>query len=75
MPLDSIAQSVQGTVNNLEELTATLKGKLDNDNSTAGKLLNDPALYDNINSSISHLDSLLMDIKQNPKRYISIKLL
>lgn len=75
MPLDSISGSLQATLANLEELTSTLNRKLDSDDSTAGKLLNDPELYNNINSSIEHLDSLLIDIKQNPKRYISIKLL
>ena len=35
--------------------------------------MNDRELYDNINSAVSSLDSLLIDVKKNPKRYISIK--
>lgn len=71
IPIDSIS-------NNLNELMANLKelsNQLNEPNSTIGKLTHDPALYDNINSTISSLDSLFVDIKRNPKRYISIKLL
>ena len=65
-PIDSIAKA---TIANLNELTA----QLNNRDSSVGKLLNDPALYDNLNATVASLDSLFVDIKRNPKRYISIK--
>jgi len=68
-PLDSITNDLQATIANLNELTA----QLNNRNSSVGKLLNDPALYDNLNATVASLDSLFVDIKRNPKRYISIK--
>jgi len=68
-PIDSIANNIQATIANLNELTA----QLNNRDSSVGKLLNDPALYDNLNSTVASLDSLFVDIKRNPKRYISIK--
>jgi phospholipid/cholesterol/gamma-HCH transport system substrate-binding protein len=37
--------------------------------------MNDTKLYDNLNGAAGSLDSLLIDVKKNPKRYISIKLL
>ena len=35
--------------------------------------MNDQSLYNNANQAIADLDSLLIDIKQHPKRYINIK--
>lgn len=71
LPVDSLAANVQAITANLKDLSA----QLNDPNSTVGKLTHDPALYNNLNSTISSLDSLFVDIKKNPKRYISIKLL
>lgn len=71
LPIDSLAENVQIITANLRELT----DQLNDPHSTIGKLTHDPALYNNLNSTISSLDSLFVDIKKNPKRYISIKLL
>lgn len=71
MPIDSVVASIQSTIDNLN----TLSERLNEPNSTLGKLMNDPALYNNLNATVSSLDSLFVDIKKNPKRYISIKLL
>lgn len=71
LPLDSTMQQVQLVMENLRQLTEDLK----NPDSTLGRLTGDPALYDNLNATVRSLDSLFIDIKKNPKRYISIKLL
>jgi phospholipid/cholesterol/gamma-HCH transport system substrate-binding protein len=71
MPLDSLMASLQTTVDNLKNLTT----QLNEPNSTLGMLMNDPKLYDNLNSTVKTLEELFADIKANPKRYISIKLL
>lgn len=68
-PIDSILTDLQATIANLHDLTE----QLNNPNSSVGKLTHDPALYDNINSTVASLDSLFVDIKKNPKRYINIK--
>lgn len=68
-PLDSILSDLQATIANLHVLTA----QLNDPNSSVGKLTHDPALYDNLNSTVASLDSLFVDIKKNPKRYINIK--
>lgn len=75
VPLDSLMTSLQSTVDNLQEMTGELKKDLRNPDSTLGKLMNDPALYNSLNNAVGSLDSLLIDVKKNPKRYISIKLL
>lgn len=69
MPLDSTIKSLNATVANLQALSA----KLNNQESSLGLLLNDKALYNNANSSVMSLDSLLKDVKKNPKRYVTIK--
>ena len=71
LPVDSLAADIADITANLKELSA----QLTDPESTIGKLTHDPALYNNLNSTISSLDSLFIDIKKNPKRYISIKLL
>lgn len=71
VPVDSLVADIQATTDNLRALSA----QLNDPNSSLGLLMHDPALYRNINSTISSLDSLLIDVKKNPKRYISIKLL
>ena len=41
---------------------------------TLGKLLNDKSLYDDINHTVNSADSLLIDLKANPKRYVHFSL-
>ena len=69
LPLDSTINTLNATLANLQALSEQLNDK----NSTLGKVVNDRELYDNANHAIASLDSLLTDIKANPKRYINIK--
>ena len=58
--------SVNTTLKNVEQMTATLDSK----EGTLGLLMRDPGLYNNLNSTMMHADSLMMDLKQHPKRYV-----
>jgi phospholipid/cholesterol/gamma-HCH transport system substrate-binding protein len=63
---------------NLNDLTSNLSefsSQLNDKNSTLGLLMSDPELYRQLNRVAADVDSLLVDIQKNPKRYISIKLL
>ena len=71
LPVDSLVNDLQAVTANLHELT----DQLNNPNSSLGALTTDKALYDNLNAAAASLDSLLIDVKAHPKRYISIKLL
>ena len=65
-------------MNNIMALSGNLRSlseELDNPDSTLGALTHDRSLYNNLNNAAASLDSLLIDVKKNPKRYISIKLL
>ena len=71
MPLSESVENISRITANLDSATA----KLNSTNSSLGLLLNDPALYNNINNSAAHIDSILIDLKKQPKRYIpSIKI-
>ena len=50
-----------------------LTQKLNDNKSTLGLLMNDKKLYDNATSTVASLDSLLTDLKRNPKKYVTIK--
>lgn len=69
---------INTTVENVNELTANLakfSEQLNNPNSSLGMLMNDPELYHKVSKITTDIDSLILDIQKNPKRYISIKLL
>lgn len=55
--------------NSLDGLSKIIARLQQSDNS-AGLLLNDPHLYNNLNSLSSSLDLLLKDFRNNPKRYV-----
>lgn len=67
--IDALIADLEATTSNLKQLTT----QLNDPNSSLGKVMHDPALYDNINTAVASLDSLFNDIKKNPKRYINIK--
>lgn len=48
----------------------TIIQKLNTTESTAGMLINDPVLYQNLNNLAGSLDLLLKDVRINPKRYV-----
>ena len=66
--LNKTIKSVQTT---LVALNTTIN-KINNGNGTAAKLLNDPAMYTQLQSTIKSVNTLVDDIKVHPKRYISI---
>jgi phospholipid/cholesterol/gamma-HCH transport system substrate-binding protein len=46
--------------------------KLNNGNGTGAKLLSDPAIYNQLQSTIKSVNTLVDDIKVHPKRYINV---
>lgn len=71
LPISSTLDNVNAITDNL----ARFSNQLNDKNSTLGLLTSDPELYNRINRVAADVDSLIVDIKKNPKRYISIKLL
>ncbi|MDR1169818.1 MAG: MlaD family protein [Prevotellaceae bacterium] len=50
----------------------TVVNKVNSGTGTAGKLIYDESVYNNLTNSLNSLDALLSDIKENPKRYVNI---
>lgn len=71
LPLNTTVDNVNQLTDNLSQFSTQLTDK----NSTLGLLTSDPELYNRLNQVSADIDSLIVDIKKNPKRYISIKLL
>lgn len=70
MDMASTFASIDETVNNLKLLTA----KINSDDNSLGLLLNDTKLHDSLNVTIDMATKLLEDIRQNPDRYLTIRL-
>ena len=70
LPLQSTMASVQKTSYNLQQITSRLTSP---DNSL-GLLLNDRGLYDRANGVLGSVDSLMIDLRLNPKRYVHFSL-
>lgn len=62
----STMRHVDQTIANVQQLTAKLNSK----EGTLGLLMNDTQLYDNLNSTMRNADSLVIDLRQHPKRYV-----
>ena len=59
---------VDSTIINLQTLSALLM----NDDSSVGRLINDTAFYNNLNSICTNANALIEDVKKHPSRYINI---
>jgi phospholipid/cholesterol/gamma-HCH transport system substrate-binding protein len=56
------------------ESIAAATAKLNDNTTTAGKLLSDPKLYDNLTGLTGDMRLLIGDFRQNPKKFLRIKL-
>ncbi len=81
--IDSALTNLRDASGNVSSLTRSLDStsralnlivaKVDSGNGTAAKIINDPALYNDVHALLGRLDSLVADVKANPKRYINVK--
>ena len=66
LDLEKSINSLNSTLENINTLALRLNS---NDNSL-GLLLNDSLLYNNLNRTLDNASGLLLDVKQNPKKYV-----
>jgi phospholipid/cholesterol/gamma-HCH transport system substrate-binding protein len=81
--IDSTLKNVRATSENLAMLSADFKAtsakldsviaKANSGPGSVGLALNDPGAYNDVRSLIQHMDSIMVDLKKNPKRYINLK--
>jgi phospholipid/cholesterol/gamma-HCH transport system substrate-binding protein len=55
------------------ERFALLIDRMERGDGTIGKLLRDPSLYDNLNQSTAEITKLIYDLRQDPKKYLTIR--
>jgi phospholipid/cholesterol/gamma-HCH transport system substrate-binding protein len=67
---EELAKKLDTTITKLSELTTQLEAG----QGTAGKLFKDEALYNNSNEMLVETRNLIKAIRENPKKYLSIKL-
>ena len=64
--VEGMAAKVNQTLANVEQMTQ----KLNSNEGTLGLLMRDATLYNNLSSTAASADSLLIDLKAHPKRYV-----
>jgi phospholipid/cholesterol/gamma-HCH transport system substrate-binding protein len=73
---DSLAAAeLASTINNANKTLAELSEaieKINNGEGTIGKLFQDETVYSNLEAATRNLDSLFIDIKANPNRYVHV---
>lgn len=68
--LEATLARVDSTFRSLEQMTAAVaRGE-----GTLGMLLNDSTLYVRARATMTQLDSLLVDLRENPRRYINLSI-
>jgi phospholipid/cholesterol/gamma-HCH transport system substrate-binding protein len=82
--VDSTIANFRTASANMAEMSAELKqtsgkldailAKVDSGPGSVAKLLNDPGAYNDVRGLLQRMDSLIADIKKNPKRYINVKI-
>jgi phospholipid/cholesterol/gamma-HCH transport system substrate-binding protein len=82
--VDSTVSNLRTSSANLAEISGQLKetsgkldlllAKVDSGPGSVAKLINDPGAYNDVRAVLQRMDSLLADIKKNPKRYINVKI-
>jgi len=82
--VDSTVKNFRTASANLAEISGQLKetsgkldaivAKVDSGPGSIAKLVNDPGAYNDVRALLQRMDSLLADIKKNPKRYINVKI-
>jgi phospholipid/cholesterol/gamma-HCH transport system substrate-binding protein len=73
----AMAKNTTQTIERLNQTalkTEALITKLNNEKGTLGKLSSNPDLYNNLTHTLTSLDSMLVDLKKRPGRYVKFTL-
>jgi phospholipid/cholesterol/gamma-HCH transport system substrate-binding protein len=82
--IDSTLSNVREATANMAILTADFRqtsakldsvvAKANSGTGSVGLALNDPGAYNDVRALIQHMDSLLADVKKNPRKYINLSI-
>jgi len=71
LELQKTINSAEGAISDINKLLL----QINSGEGTLGMLINDDRLYNNLNSTSRDLDQLLVDLKENPKKYVQFSLI
>ncbi|MBO5586919.1 MAG: MCE family protein [Prevotella sp.] len=66
LDIEGTMAKVNNTLNNVERITTAINNR----EGTLGLLIYDKGLYNHLNTTLSDADSLVVDLKAHPKRYV-----
>jgi phospholipid/cholesterol/gamma-HCH transport system substrate-binding protein len=69
-PVGPALRRLNATMGEAQTTMTSLNRALTDQKGSLGKLINDTLLYNNLTTTASSADALLMDVKANPKRYV-----
>jgi phospholipid/cholesterol/gamma-HCH transport system substrate-binding protein len=82
--IDSTLTNVRETSAHMAALTADFRqtslkldsilSKANTGSGSVGLALNDPGAYNDVRQLIQHMDSIMVDLKRNPRRYINLRI-
>lgn len=82
--VDSVVNNLQTASANMTAVSSELRStsakldgiiaKVDSGSGSAAKLINDPGAYNDVRALLQRMDSLVADVKKNPKKYITVKI-
>jgi phospholipid/cholesterol/gamma-HCH transport system substrate-binding protein len=82
--IDSTLTYLRATSANMAQLTSDFRltamkldsvvSKANSGNGSVGLMLNDPGAYNDVRALIQHMDSLMADVKKNPRKYINLSI-
>ncbi|MEZ4701099.1 MAG: MlaD family protein [Rhodothermales bacterium] len=64
--MDRNMAQLEGTMASMDNIV----GRIDRGEGTLGLMINDPSLYNNLDSTVQSMNALLIDLKKNPVRYM-----
>ena len=64
--LEALSKDLNKTNSELQQILT----KINNGEGSLGKMVNDPALYNNLESMTREMDSLIKNINENPRKYL-----
>lgn len=67
--IESTYKSIDATVKNMEALS----NRLNSTDNSLGLLLNDKSLHDSLSITLGNASLLLQDVRENPSKYINVK--
>lgn len=66
LDLQGTMAQVNATLDGVQQLTTAINSN----EGSLGLLMRDPSVYNNLNATLANADSLMVDLKQHPKRYV-----